>query len=141
MEARKVCRITYRAISTQRPKSFHIKPLKIFSHRDTLYLHAQRAKEPGKPYHAPDYDPLLAIHRMKQVEITERTFEYPADFDFEKAFNRHFGVMKGEAFKVEVEFTGWAAQYVSERIWSPDQKIKKVGKDRITSDFHGDVGA
>jgi predicted DNA-binding transcriptional regulator YafY len=135
MEARKVCRISYKAISTERSKSFHIKPLKIFSHRDTLYLHAQRAKEPGKPYHAPDYDPLLAIHRMKQVEITERTFEYPADFDFEKAFNRHFGVMKGDAFQVEVEFTGWAAQYVSERIWSPDQKIRKFGKDKIRLTF------
>jgi predicted DNA-binding transcriptional regulator YafY len=135
MEARKVCRITYKAISNNRPKIFHIKPLKIFSHRDTLYLHAQRAKEPGKLYHAPDYDPLLAIHRMKQVEITERTFEYPADFDFEKIFNKQFGVMKGEAFEVEVEFTGWAAQYVSERIWSPDQNIKQVGKDRIRLTF------
>jgi predicted DNA-binding transcriptional regulator YafY len=131
MEATKVCRITYKAISSNRPKTFHIKPLKIFSHRDTLYLHAQRAKEPGKPYHVPDYDPLLAIHRMKQVEVTDRTFDYPADFDFEKAFNKQFGVMKGKAFEVEVEFTGWAAQYVSERIWSPDQKIRKVGKDKI----------
>jgi predicted DNA-binding transcriptional regulator YafY len=135
MEARKVCRITYKAISNNRPKTFHIKPLKIFSHRDTIYLHAQRAKEPGKPYHAPDYDPLLAIHRMKQVEITDRTFEYPADFDFERAFNRHFGVIKGKAFEVVVEFTGWAAQYVSERIWSPDQKIRKVGKDKIRLTF------
>jgi predicted DNA-binding transcriptional regulator YafY len=135
MEARKVCRITYKAAFNQRPKTFLIKPLKIFTHRDTLYLHAQRAKEPCKPYHAPDYDPLLAIHRMKQVEIIERTFEYPSNFDFEKAFNRHFGVMKGEAFKVEVEFTGWAAQYVSERIWSQDQKIKNVGKDWIRLTF------
>ncbi len=135
MEARKVCRITYRAISTQRPKTYHIKPLKIFSHRDTLYLHAQKAKEPGKPYHAPDYDPLLAIHRMKQVEVTDRIFDYPTDFDFEKAFNRHFGVMKGQAFEVEAEFTGWAAQYVSERVWSPDQKIIKAGKDRIRLTF------
>jgi predicted DNA-binding transcriptional regulator YafY len=135
MEARKVCRINYRAIATQRPKSFHIKPLKIFSHRDTLYLHAQRAKEPGKPYRAPDYDPLLAIHRMKQVEITDRTFDYPADFDFEKSFNRHFGIMKGKAFQVEVEFTGWAAQYVSERIWSLDQKISIIGKNKIQLTF------
>jgi predicted DNA-binding transcriptional regulator YafY len=135
MEARMVCRITYKAISTQRPKSFHIKPLKIFSHHDALYLHAQRAKEPGKPYHAPDYDPLLAIQRIKQVESTDRTFDYPTDFDFEKAFNKQFGVMKGEAFEVEVEFTGWAAQYVSERIWSPDQKIKKFGKDRVRLTF------
>jgi predicted DNA-binding transcriptional regulator YafY len=135
MEARKVCRITYKAAFNQRPKTFHIKPLKIFTHRDTLYLHAQRAKEPAKPYHAPDYDPLLAIQRIKQVVITEWSFEYPAGFDFEKAFNKQFGLMKDEAFEVEVEFTGWAAQYVSERIWSPEQQIRKVGRDRIRLTF------
>ena len=135
MDARKVCRITYKAISQDRPKTFHIKPLKIFTQRETLYLHAQKAKEPGKTYHAPDYDPLLAIHRMKKVDITERTFDYPTDFSFEKAFNSHFGVMKGEPFEVEVEFSGWAALYVAERIWSPEQKIKKVGKNKIRLNF------
>lgn len=135
MELRKVCHITYRAISTQRPKNFHIKPLKIFSHRDTLYLHAIKAKEPGKGYHTPDFDPLLAIHRMKKVEITERIFEYPADFDFEKVFNRQFGVMKDDAFHAEAEFSGWAAQYVAERVWSQDQKITKRGKNRILLSF------
>lgn len=49
-------------------------------------------------------------------------------------FNKNFGVIKKEAFKVELEFSGWAAVYVSERIWSPDQKIvkKRDGKTRLT---------
>jgi predicted DNA-binding transcriptional regulator YafY len=32
---------------------------------------------------------------------------------------------------VAVELTGWAARYVAERVWSPDQKIEKKGKDKI----------
>lgn len=42
-------------------------------------------------------------------------------------------MIKEEAFIVEVEFTGWAAAYVSERIWSPDQKIvkKRDGKTKL----------
>ena len=40
-------------------------------------------------------------------------------------------MIKEDAFKVEVEFNGWAAKYVSERIWSPDQKILKKGKKII----------
>jgi len=49
-------------------------------------------------------------------------------------FNKNFGVIKEEAFKVEIEFSGWAAAYVSERIWSPDQKIvkRRDGKTRLT---------
>ncbi|HQI25121.1 MAG TPA: WYL domain-containing protein, partial [Smithella sp.] len=40
-----------------------------------------------------------------------------------------------KAFDVEAEFTGWAASYVSERIWSPGQKIIKKGKNKILLKF------
>ena len=133
MDERKICRVTYKSIISPKAKSFYIKPLKIFSHKDSVYVHAQLARAPGKPYVKPQFDPLLAIHRIKKVELTERKFKFPANYDFDKAFKQNFGVIKEDAFKLEVEFTGWAARYVSERIWSPDQKIhKKNGKTKIT---------
>jgi predicted DNA-binding transcriptional regulator YafY len=134
MEKQKVCKLTYQAIEAPRPKTFHIKPLKLFSYHDAIYLHAQKAKEPGKPYQAPKYDPLLAVHRMKSVVMTEVTFQ-PEKFDFEKTFNQHFGVIKEDAFEVEVAFTGWAAAYVAERRWSPNQEIIHKGKDMIILKF------
>ena len=82
-----------------------------------------------------EFDPLLAVHRIRKVEMTDAVYEYPRDYNFEKVYNQNFGIIKDEAFKVEVEFTGWAAKYVSERIWSPDQKIKKVGKNKIIIEF------
>ena len=116
-----------------RAKTFYIKPLKIFSHKDSVYVHAHLARAPGKPYREPEFNPLLAIHRIKKVELTGRQFEFPKNYDFEKTFKQNFGVIKENAFEVEVEFTGWAARYVSERIWSPDQKIhKKNGTTRLT---------
>lgn len=130
----KVCRVKYQAVMGK-PKTFYVKPLKLFSYRDTLYLHAQKAKAPGEKYRTPDFDPLLAIHRIKKIEMTETPFELPKSYDFEKIFEREFGLMKDDSFEVEVEFKGWAAQYVSERIWSPDQEIKKVGKNRIRITF------
>jgi len=135
LEARKVCKVNYQAIMETKAKSFYIKPLKLFSHNDTVYLHAQMAKYPGKRYKEPEYDPLLAVHRIKKVEITERSYEFPDKFDFEKAFNKNFGIIKEDAFEVEVEFTGWAARYAAERIWSPDQKITKKGKGKIRITF------
>ena len=133
MEDRKVCKIIYKSIMAKRAKTFYIKPLKIFSHKDTIYLHARMARYPGKPYKEPDFDPLLAIHRLKNLEITERSFEFPKDYDFEKFFNQNFGVIKEEAFEVELEFTGYAAKYIAERIWSPDQKLteKKDGTVKL----------
>lgn len=116
-----------------RAKTFYIKPLKIFSYKDSVYVHAHLARAPTKPYSKPEFDPLLAIHRIKKVELTDRLFDFPNNYDFEKTFKQNFGIIKEDAFEVEVEFTGWAARYVSERIWSPDQKInKRNGTTKLT---------
>ena len=125
MDERKVCKLTYKRVMTDRPKTFYIKPLKIFSHKDTIYVHARMARYPGKPFKEPDFDPLLAVHRIQQIELTERSYKFPEDYDFEKFFNQNFGVIKEEAFEVVLEFTGYWAEYVAERIWSPAQKLTK----------------
>jgi len=135
MNAMKICKITYQAIMQKKAKTYHIKPMKIFSYRDTIYLHARLAREPGRAYREPDFDPLLAIHRLKKVEITDRGYEYPADYKFEDAFDKNFGFMKDDCFEVEVEFTGWAASYVAERTWSPDQKIRKIDDEKLRLTF------
>jgi predicted DNA-binding transcriptional regulator YafY len=125
MDNNRICKITYKSIMASRAKTFYIKPLKIFSHKDTVYLHAQLARVPGKPYKKPEFNPLLAVHRIKKVEITERLFNFPKNYDFEKVFKQNFGVIKDKSFEVHIEFRGYFAKYVVERIWSPDQKIIK----------------
>ena len=137
MNEKKICKINYQAIMSKRSKTFYIKPLKIFSHKDTIYVHAQKARTPGKPYEEPDFNPLLALQRFKSIEITDRNFEFPANYDFDRLFRQNFGVIKDETFEVEIEFEGWAANFVAERIWSPDQKIKKVGKNKTRLTFTG----
>ena len=39
--------------------------------------------------------------------------------------------MEGKPFKVEVEFSGKPSEYVAERNWSPDQRIRKLDNGRI----------
>ncbi len=135
MNKQSICRVTYQAIMQKKSKTYHVMPLKIFSYRDTLYLHARMARDPGKVYKEPDFDPLLAIHRLKKVEITERSFTYPEDYNFEAVFNKNFGFIKDDSFAVDVEFTGWAAHYVAERTWSSDQKITNIDDDKIRLEF------
>ena len=48
MDKKTVCRLTYKAITGKAAKTFFIKPLKLFSHRDTVYLHAQLARTRGE---------------------------------------------------------------------------------------------
>lgn len=131
MDERKVCKITYRKLLARSPKIFHVKPLKIFSYHDALYLHAKKAREPGTPFKAPQYDPLLAVHRIEAVEKTRRPFRVPDSYDFESSVRGAFGVWQNEPFEVECEFDGWAAEYVAERSWSRDQTVERVAPGRV----------
>ena len=135
MKQKKVCKIVYQAIMETKPKTYAIIPLKLFSHKDTIYLHARIYIAKGTKGKEMEFDPLLAVHRIKKVAMTDAVYGYPQDYDFEKIYNQNFGIIKDEAFTVEAEFTGWAAKYVSERIWSPDQKITKVGTNKIILEF------
>lgn len=126
MDNLRVCQIRYRRLMAEHAKEFFIKPLKLFSHRDTLYLHARLAHAQGKQYREPDFDPLLPVHRIEKIMLTDRKYTYPVDYDFEKVYNQSFGVIKDRAFTVELNLCGWAAAYAQERIWSPDQKVSKT---------------
>lgn len=137
MNEKSLCKIVYKSPWNPKPKTFYIKPIKIFSYKEALYLHALRAKDPWqKKYVEPEFDPVLAIHRFQKVEIdnTKAHFEVPKKYDFQKAFNQTFGIIKDEKFVVEAEFTGWAAIYVEERIWSPDQDLIRDG-DKVRIKF------
>jgi hypothetical protein len=65
-----------------RAKTFFIKPLKLFSYYDTVYLHARKDRGSGEPFKAPEFDPLLAVHRIRieKMEMTDRLFEFPKDY-------------------------------------------------------------
>lgn len=135
MKKKKVCTVTYQAIMEEKPKTHTIMPLKLFSHKDTVYLHARIYTGARRKRKDMDFDPLLAVHRIKKVTMTDIVYEMPADYDFEKVFNKNFGVIKDDIFRVTAEFTGWAAKYVAEKIWSPGQKLRKVGKNKIILEF------
>lgn len=125
-----ICKVTYKAAYDGRAKTFFIKPLRLFSHKDCLYLSARMAHYPGRKHKEPHYDPLLVVHRIVKTELTDRLFERPNDPD---ELRDGFGVMADEPFTVTADFRDWAATYVSERIWSYDQKItrRKDGSVRL----------
>lgn len=126
MADRRVCEVTYRGLNAPAAKTFHIKPLKVFAHRETVYVHARRARTPGQPYKAPKYDPLLALHRFENVTQTDTPFHRPHGYDFEKVMNQGFGVWLQKRFRVVVDLDGWAAAFARERTWSPGQTLEDL---------------
>ena len=131
MREKRICDVAYKAGYNDEPKQFFIKPLRLFAFKDTLYLCTQLARRPGQRTNAKQFDPLLALHRIQSLAITDRQFEYPKNFDFEKLFKSEFGLIKGEPFSAEVEFSGWAAAYIRERIWCANQNIHERENGKI----------
>lgn len=127
LEKRLVCEVKYRSLGAAEAKTFRIKPLQIFAHRESVYVHARKARMPGKPWKTPKYDPLLALQRFESARLTDVKFRRPAGYDFEKLINSGFGVWTQRRFRVEMELTGWAAAFAAEREWSPDQEIERRG--------------
>lgn len=135
MDGMRICKVMYRNVSDRSAKRFYIKPFKLFSYRDSIYLHAGLAMAPGQRYREPSFDPLLAVHRIQEIQITERLYSIPDKYDFERDFNQTFGIFKGDTFNIEVRFHGWAAIHVAERKWSPNQKITKHRDGSLTLKF------
>ncbi len=129
---RKVCRIAYRSPSAPRAKNITAAPLKLIAYREGLYVHCRleaALENPDGGY----YDPLLAVHRMKKVEATSRTFEKQAAADAEGP--KTFGLMFGEPFRVRARIGPEAAAYVSERTWSADQRVTKLADGGAELEF------
>ena len=134
-ETQHVCAVRYRRLLATEEKTLRIKPLKIFSYRDSIYLHTRRAPEPGTPWKEPDYHPLLAVHRIRGVELTEQQFRVPDDYDFDRDVKNAFGVWQNDPFELTCRFDDWAAEYVAEREWSPDQRLQTHDDGSVTLTF------
>ena len=127
METKKVIEVEYQNPVAAAPKTFRIKPLKIFNYKNTIYIHAQYAKMPGKAYKPSSTLPIFALQRFKKVTITDTNFKNPKYYDFDKYLNQGFGVFSQKKFKVKMELTGWAQAFVRERLWSKGQKFTQKG--------------
>lgn len=135
METGHVCEIRYRRLLADEERTVRIKPLKIFSYRDSIYVHTRRAPEPGKPWKEPEYHPLLAVHRIRHLEVTDQLYRVPDDYDFDRDVKASFGVWQNDPFRVVCRFDGWAAEYVAEREWSADQSMEIADDGTVTLDF------
>lgn len=64
----------------------------------------------------------FAVARMRDVQVLERTFERPDDFDSEAHFAKSFGAFVGKGdHRVVVRFSPQVADRVKERVWHRSQ--------------------
>lgn len=128
IDDRKRLEVIYRGIGNGRTKKWSADPLKLIEHDQAFYAVV------GVPRYRTVR--ILALSRVLQAETTDVDIK-PAEYVFDEDSLKTdcFGIWIGEPQKIKVEFTDWAAGYVSERFWHPTQKITEGQDDTITIEF------
>ena len=71
------------------------------------------------------------MDRIKNLELTDDSFEMPADFNIDEFMRSSFGVFHGEPVKVRIWFAADIAEYIREKIWHETQTIKPLSDGAI----------
>ena len=61
------------------------------------------------------------IDRIRKIEILEENFKVPESFDMDEYFKESWGIIRGKKTKVNLKFSGEAADFVAECTWHPSQ--------------------
>lgn len=130
---RTTCRICYTSFSEEDVKenSYEINPLNLFERDGGLYVFVVVTRFNDIR--------LLAVERIKQIDLTEKTFEWPENFDPEALLSKAFGLYWDEPFTAKIRFPASQARYIRERKWAEQQHIDELsdGSIVLTMDTSG----
>lgn len=108
-------RIDHTVIGYDEPVTREVDPYKLWYANNGLYL-------VGHDHRSDDLR-VFAVERIGSVSPTNRRFEVPSGFDFEKFAESAFSMVWGEAQEVEIKFSKRQAPYIRERTWHPSQSL------------------
>jgi len=117
IEERRVSIVHYKAAGQEAAREHRVVPASLVSQNSALYLLGAIVTPQNEFKNLTN----LAVHRIREVDLTDKKSDLPLP----KADPGAFGLPWHEPRKVRIEFkAGKAADYVRERIWSTEQKIK-----------------
>ncbi len=74
----------------------------------------------------------FSVSRIVSAQKTDKEFQIPMSFDFQKLSGSHFGVHWGDGeTKVKIRFNQCVADYVKERTWHPSQKLTECSNGDV----------
>lgn len=111
-------RLDHTAIGYSEPVSREVDPFKLWYVNNGLYLIGHD--------HRSDDLRVFAVERISSVSLTNRRFELPSSFDFEKFAESAFSMIWGDAQEVEIRFSKRQAPYIRERIWHQSQSLTEA---------------
>ena len=112
---RKIIEIDYFTMSRKEKTRRKVAPYKIWFFDGAFYLIGNcRLRKDIR---------VFALDRIRELAITEETFEMPEDFRAEDFMRTSFGVFHGKPQQVRIRFAADVAGYIREKNWHAAQKI------------------
>ena len=65
----------------------------------------------------------MVVERIKSIEMSEKPFDWPMDFDPEAFLNKAFGLYWDDQFTAKIKFPASQARYIKERKLAEQQHI------------------
>ena len=120
-----ICAICYKSFSNNRvtEKCFSINPLNFFERDGGLYVFVIATKYGDIR--------LLALERIKSIELTDQQYERPIDFEPAALLSKAFGVFWDDPFTAKIWFSASQARYIRERKWSENDSIEEQNDGSI----------
>lgn len=120
---RKEIQFAYRKQSADKPEPRKVQPLHLGEVAGGWYLIAHDLERAAIR--------TFALPRISKLKITAAKFKRPDDFDARAFLNHSFGIWndggaKTAPIEVKVQFDGYAARVVPERLWHSSQAIKEL---------------
>jgi predicted DNA-binding transcriptional regulator YafY len=113
---KKQIEITYYTMSRKSQTRRKIAPYKIWFFDGTFYLIANCGLREDIR--------IFALDRIKELEITDESFETPEDFNIDEFMRSSFGVFHGDPVRVRIWFAADIAEYIGEKIWHNSQRLE-----------------
>lgn len=129
----RVVRIMYQSLSADQPHARDIEPYAVVMYQSSLYIVAG-IHSPTSETEAPPARPAeesentfrhLKLDRFRRAEALDVYFKPQADFNIERHLEQRLGIFAGgKPKKFRIRISKYAAPWVQEDPWHPDQQIE-----------------
>lgn len=131
----RVCELDYG--TDEYAKKLLIGPLHFFNYRDAIYILSRNMELSSK--YKKDIFTNLALHRVNGVRVLDDRYEYPKGLNTRDFFSKNAFNFEEDVFTVVLKFPPHAKDYIAEREWYPNQKLKRQKDGSVQLSFESDI--